>query len=152
VINKCGGVHGCRELEQQLKEAVTLAEEADQKRRHLEAQLVAADARAEGLAAQRIGTGAHDERDLELRTLREELAAQEATLREARRLIDNVRCRLKDHVCMCASASCGITICLGSSEKNSSFFMQGRPRAHLCLSASLVFTFTKLMADDDYIT
>lgn len=32
-----------------------------------------------------------DDRDLELRTLRDELAAQEATVREARRLTDNVR-------------------------------------------------------------
>lgn len=55
-------MRGNRELEQQLEDAVTLAEEAARKRRELEARLVAAEARAESLAAQQASSRSQDDR------------------------------------------------------------------------------------------
>ncbi len=75
----------------QLEEAVTLAEEAARKRREAETQLAAAEARAEAAVGQGAPSRTGDGRDAELRNLREELAAQEEAVREARRLKDHVR-------------------------------------------------------------
>ncbi|EIE27827.1 hypothetical protein COCSUDRAFT_83447 [Coccomyxa subellipsoidea C-169] len=80
-----------QELEVQLEEAVTLAEEAARKRREAETQLAAAEARAEAAVGQGAPSRTGDGRDAELRNLREELAAQEEAVREARRLKDHVR-------------------------------------------------------------
>ncbi|KAK9907279.1 hypothetical protein WJX75_000576 [Coccomyxa subellipsoidea] len=80
-----------RELEVQLEEAVTLAEEAARKRREAETQLAAAEARAEAAGTQGALSRSGDGRDVELRNLRDELAAQEDAVREARRLKDHVR-------------------------------------------------------------
>lgn len=80
----------CRDLEVQLEEAVTLAEEATRKRREAETQLVTAEARAEAAAAH--SATSDGGRELELRNLRDELAAQEAAVREARRLKEHARC------------------------------------------------------------
>ena len=76
----------------QLEEAVTLAEEAARKRREAETQLAAAEARVEAAGAQGALSRSGDGRDVELRNLRDELAAQEDAVREARRLKDHVRC------------------------------------------------------------
>ena len=75
----------------QLEEAVTLAEEAARKRREAEMQLAAAEARAEAAGTHGALSRSGDSRDIELRNLREELAAQEDAVREARRLKDHVR-------------------------------------------------------------
>jgi hypothetical protein len=81
-----------RELEQQLEDAVALAEAAARQRCEAEGRAAAAEARAEAAFAQCTGSRSLDDRDLELRNLREELAAQEATIRKAQRLTDNIRC------------------------------------------------------------
>ena len=73
-----------------MEEAVTLAEQATQKRREAETQLAAAEVRAEAAAHGALSRTA-DGRDAELRNLRDELAAQEEAVREARRLKDHVR-------------------------------------------------------------
>ena len=91
----------------QLEEAVTLAEEAARKRREAETQLAAAEARAEAAGAQGALSRSGDSRDLELRNLRDELAAQEDAVREARRLKDHVRwVRLEKNQCSQAAHLC----------------------------------------------
>ncbi|CAL8462910.1 g2444 [Coccomyxa elongata] len=80
-----------RELEAQLEEAVTLAEQATQKRREAETQLAAAEAGAEAAARHGALSRTVEGRDEELRILRDELAAQEDAVREARRLTEHVR-------------------------------------------------------------
>ena len=86
-------------MEQQLEEAVALGVGTARARRAAEARAAAADARADAAdAAAARGSGggsggaaAAGER-LELRNLREELAAQEAAVAEARELTGYARC------------------------------------------------------------
>ncbi len=96
-------------MEQQLEEAVALGEGAARARRAAEARAAASDARADAAdaAAARGGGGgggaaAAGER-LELRNLREELAAQEAAVAEARELTGYARCASRPRAPRCAT-------------------------------------------------
>ena len=84
----------CRQMQQQLEEAVTLGEGTAAARRAAEFRAALAEARAEAAeaaAARRDGAG--DARAaLELKNARVELAEQEAAVREARELKGYVRC------------------------------------------------------------
>ena len=78
----------CRELEEQLEEAVKLAEGAAQRRRHAEAQVVSLQADLEAVSAQRGSTGGSGEADsaFQLRMLQDLVQRQQDEVKEARAL------------------------------------------------------------------
>lgn len=84
----------CRELEEQLEEAVKLAEDAAQRRRHAEAQVVSLQADLESASALRGSKGISEESDsaFQLRMLQDLVQRQEDEVKEARALKSHARC------------------------------------------------------------
>ena len=96
----------CRELEEQLEEAVKLAEDAAQRRRHAEAQVVSLQADLESLSAARGSKGISEEEGdnaFQLRMLQDLVQRQEDEVKEARALKSHARCGasvLGGHLCV----------------------------------------------------
>ena len=84
-----------RELEEQLEEAVKLAEDSAQRRRHAEAQAVSLQADLEAVSAQRGSKGGSGESDsvFQLRMLQDLVQRQEDEVKEARALKSHARYR-----------------------------------------------------------
>ena len=83
----------CRELKEQLEEAVKLAEDASQRRRHAEAQVVKLQADLERTSTLRGKKGDDAEADstFQLRMLQDLVQRQEDEVREARALKSHAR-------------------------------------------------------------